>query len=291
MANIIIIPYFSEQEVDRYLRIADRLRTFAQQRAAYSFLLASSPKIEPSQRLYDCFSQIAPTTHFACPSQIFGYPQGPTAMFWDCMDHIAQHTPRDGGFSLWMESDMVPVKPDWIDRLADEWQSLQPSPLLMGCLVPRVMKKRFWRRPRLWIPEHINGGACYAKDFGEAMPKEAREGVFDLSVYAFAEKMGRAFGTQSIGFASVDRARLEISKPERVLLHGFMQDKDAFIQKCIDVSREEVESYQPPAPWVESLDHAYRRFKVRFVIRGHRAMLTALQQQQDADESKLRRAA
>lgn len=291
MSQIIIIPYFSEEEVDRYLRIADRFRSYSQQKNSYSFLLASSPKIRPIKRLVDCFSEIAPTTVFECPTQIFGYPQGPTAMFWDCMDYIANETPHDGGFSLWFESDMVPVKPDWIDRISDDWNSKPNPPVLMGIQVPKVTKKRFFRKPRLWIPEHINGGGCYSKDFGQVMPAEARKGVFDIWVYEFAVDMQRAYGTQTIGFATAERAKREISKPERVLLHGFMQEKDEFIETCMSLAPESVEPFQPLSPIAEDLEHAYRRFKLRFGLKRHQAMLRALQVRQDEIESEMRRAA
>ena len=103
MKNVIIVPYFSEEEVDRYLRIAKRLDAFREQSVAYEFLLAASPRIQPSERLFYAFSQIAPCKHFQCPTKIFGYPQGPTAMFWDCMDHVHETYDLEGGFSLWME--------------------------------------------------------------------------------------------------------------------------------------------------------------------------------------------
>lgn len=212
-------------------------------------------------------------------------------MFWDCMDYIANETPHDGGFSLWFESDMIPVAEDWIDRISDDWYAKSPAPVLMGCWVPKVTKRRFFRRPRLWIPEHINGGACYSKDFGQVIPNQAREGVFDLSVFESAQEIGRAYGTPTIGFATVDRAEHEISKPERVLLHGFMEDKDKFIETCINLSSKPIAEFQLPSPLAENVDHVYRSLKLRFVTRGKRAMLNALQLQQDVDESKVRRAA
>src|SRR5262245_32515006 len=110
-SHVVILPYFCQAEIERYLQIAECLGRFGQQTTSYEFLLAASPKIETDRRLHRAFEGLAPTTSFQCPTQIFGYPQGPTAMFWDCMDHIAQHHCRRPGFSLWLESDMAIVKP------------------------------------------------------------------------------------------------------------------------------------------------------------------------------------
>ena len=121
--HIIILPYFCQEEVDRYLRIAEKLKSFPQPEVLVHYLLASSPRTEPNQSLYEAYAELAPTSLFQCPSQVFGYPQGPTAMFWDSMEHIAENFADSDGFSLWLESDMAPIKPDWIDRLSDEWYS------------------------------------------------------------------------------------------------------------------------------------------------------------------------
>ncbi len=78
---IIILPYFSEEEVDRYELIADKMLALGPQKNHFEFLLAASPKIEPNQRLFEKMSQVAPCHHFSCPTKIFGYPEGPTAMY------------------------------------------------------------------------------------------------------------------------------------------------------------------------------------------------------------------
>ena len=276
MKNVIIVPYFSEEEVDRYLRIAKRLDAFREQSVAYEFLLAASPRIQPSERLFYAFSQIAPCKHFQCPTKIFGYPQGPTAMFWDCMDHVHETYDLEGGFSLWMESDMVPVKRDWISRLSAEWTAHDRVPLLMGCYVPDVEKHRFFRRKRLWIKEHINGGACYSNDFAASMPLEAREGVFDMVVYQHAESLGRASRTPQIAFATVPTALAQANRNDRVLLHGFMQNKDDFLDMCLASDPDSSPPATPPSAWMEQFRDIYEKFLLRFIVRGRPAMLRAL---------------
>ena len=42
-------------------------------------------------------------------------------MFWDCMNFLSENYSTSSGFGLWLESDMAPTQPDWLDRLACEW--------------------------------------------------------------------------------------------------------------------------------------------------------------------------
>ena len=279
MKHVIIVPYFSEPEIDRYLKIADRLKTFGKQDVEYEFLLAASPRIEPSDRLYQGFAAIAPCRHFQCPTKIFGYPQGPTAMFWDCLDHLSQAYDLRGGFGLWLESDMVPVKRDWMTRLSAEW-SRADSPLIMGCYVPDVEKHRFFRRKRLWIAEHLNGGACYSNHFVNDVPLDAREGVFDTQIYRFVRDSGRVVATRQIAFSTTTRLDHDAARTDRVLLHGFMQDKEAFVAAALQVDLDAPAARPLPA-WRVRLDEAVQKALIRFVIRGRRAQLQSLLIEQD----------
>ncbi|MEM9941107.1 MAG: hypothetical protein AAF939_05920, partial [Planctomycetota bacterium] len=178
--HVIILPYYCQEEVDRYLRIAERLHEFGPGNVECDFLLASSPRTETSQELIAAYSELGTAVPFSCPTQIFGYPEGPTAMFWDCMDFIAERYPDNEGFGLWLESDMAPTRSDWLERLSDEWFSFEQRPIMMGCFVPEVYKHRIFKKPKRILEPHINGGACYSMDFARHMPKEAREGVFDM---------------------------------------------------------------------------------------------------------------
>jgi hypothetical protein len=230
--NVVIIPYYSGEEIIRYLKLADQLMTWGPFATPVEFLLASSPCTEPSRQLYDRFSQIAVTQTLACRTPVFGYPQGPTAMFWDCLDHIAATSPVDGGFCLWLESDMVPVKRHWLDQLAAEWAQ-HAELLVMGCFVPLVCQRRLLRRAKVWAHEHINGGACYAKQFARQIPRQYREGVFDLAIFPYLKQCGRYRATQSISFSTLQRCPLDAADPRRMILHGYLQDKDLFQARCL----------------------------------------------------------
>ncbi len=231
--NVVILPYFCEDEVTRYLKIADKLATCPRPRERCEFLLAASPRTSTSQRLLEAYSCLGNTTAFQCPTQIFGYPEGPTAMFWDCMDFLSEHYADSSGFGLWLESDMAPTQPDWLDRLSEEWHSEPEKPIMMGCFVPDVYRKRLFKRPRLILDHHINGGACYAMDFARHMPVSAREGCFDMIVYRYAHELGRAKRSRQIAFSTNRRIRRDLSDRSKVLVHGFQQDKDRFIDQCV----------------------------------------------------------
>jgi hypothetical protein len=286
--HYVILPYFSEPEIDRYLKIAEKIESLGKPRVRYEFVLAASPKIEPSARLYERYSRISPSHHYQCPTQIFGYPQGPTAMFWDCMDFLGNQTARDGGFGLWLESDMIPVQPDWLDRLDREWHAQPQNTVLMGCLIPDVYKKRFFRPQRIWVVEHINGGACYSKDFAERVPARYREGTFDMVVYPFLKDRGWCASTDSIALSTELQCRSDIASGQKVLLHGFLQDKDRFIGRCLQPmnSSEQTKLAARPSIWSQSLQQQMKSLKLRFVKRGKAAMLEALLMQQDVQRDK-----
>jgi len=94
--HIVILPYFCQEEVERYLKIAERIKSFPNPGVDCVFLLASSPRTETSEELVSTYSQIGETIPFACPTQIFGYPEGPGAMFWDCMEYISKNFEGNG---------------------------------------------------------------------------------------------------------------------------------------------------------------------------------------------------
>lgn len=271
--HIVILPYFCQEEVDRYIKIAQRLKAFPVSCVDCDFLLASSPRTQTNDALVAAYSELGTTIAFACPTQIFGYPEGPGAMFWDCMEYISNHYQGNDGFSLWLESDMAPIKPDWIDRLSEEWYSGLETPVMMGCYVPEVYKHRVFKKRKLILHPHINGGACYSMDFAQRMPEEARQGVFDMAVYQFAHHLGRARFTQQISFSTLNRVRRDIADPNKVLLHGFMQEKDAFIDECLKPLTDRELKRKGWNPVLDQIETAKRKLRVQFVRRGHRAML------------------
>lgn len=271
-SHVVILPYFCQEEIDRYQQTADWLVKQTTQPLDCTFLLAASPKAQPSEQLRAAFSRLGPVISYQCPTQVFGYPAGPTAMFWDAMDFVAENFSGDG-FSLWFESDMAFVKPNWLERLSAEWNSGQSRPLMMGCYVPHVYKHRLFREPKLLLNPHINGGACYALDFARRMPAAAREGVFDMAVYEYGLAIGEMRATRQISFSTVQRARRDVLSTEKCVLHGFMQDKDRFINECVRPVSLTEKGLRPLSPFQEQWETWQRQIRVLFVRRGHQAML------------------
>lgn len=281
MSHTIILPYFCDDEVARYLKIVQHIDRLCQRQAetspdsdvSFQFLLAASPRTDCSETLRQACEAVAPTHSFQCPTQIFGYPAGPTAMFWDAMDYVAEHLDDSGAFALWLESDMIPVKADWLQRLDQEWNATDITPLVMGCYVPELYKKRVLREKRLVLHEHINGGACYHTQLARLLPADIRDEVFDMAVYRHARQVGVTVCSEQIMFSTTTRARRDILNPELVLLHGFMQDKDRFIEICCeDVSDFELKT-QPLNGLLDAIDNVQRLVRTMWIRRGRQAVL------------------
>ena len=198
-------------------------------------------------------------------------------MFWDCMDFLSENYSTSSGFGLWLESDMAPTQPDWLDRLASEWHEEPEKPIMMGCFVPNVYRKRLFKRPRLILDHHINGGACYAMDFARHMPASAREGCFDMIVYRHAHALGRAKRTRQIAFSTNQRVRRDLSDRSKVLVHGFQQDKDLFIDQCVTPLSELEKATVPLNPILDRWEAFKRTAKLRLTNGGtHRDTLDSV---------------
>jgi len=236
MQHIVIIPYFSQAEVDRYLLIAEHLQRFASPGGRFEHLLVSSYAMPPSELLFAAFEKIAPVRTYVCKNRVHGHPEGPSAMFWEAMDHIADLSqsdrgmPEDGGFSLWLESDMVPIKPDWLAQLEQQWIQGGSELLQMGRRVPPVYTKRWFRRKQVLIPDHINGGACYSKQFSRRLPNEVRRGgCFDRDAFQYVKLGGEYRYTAAFAFSTIETLSFDFSDKETLIVHGWQQNKDDFV--------------------------------------------------------------
>lgn len=103
---------------------------------------------------------------------VSGWPQGANSLFMTAAEHMSAKGPW-----LWMESDCIPLKPNWLDMLDHHYRN-QTMPV-MGAIIP-------CKTPGL--PEqHVSGCAIYPQNYWELMkvtlignPKIA----FDLSTAA-----------------------------------------------------------------------------------------------------------
>ena len=73
--HVVILPYFCQEEVERYLKIADKIASFPRPEAEVHYLLAASPRTEPSSQLATAYEKLGKVISFQCPTQIFGYPE------------------------------------------------------------------------------------------------------------------------------------------------------------------------------------------------------------------------
>ncbi len=277
---VCILPYFCEAEVARYLKTAHWLEKNSTERLPCHFLLAASPRTPLNRKLEAAYQRLGVVHHLQCPTQVFGYPQGPTAMFWDAMDYIAENFPGPG-FSLWFESDMAITKSDWLSRLAAEWHEGGVDPILMGCFVPETYKFRWLRQRKKVLDAHINGGACYALDFAQRLPAEAREGVFDMAVYNFAREAGVVKESRQIAFSTVSRVRRDLVSDRTCILHGFMQDKDRFIDLCTAPITERERRRRTWNLVCDQVELMRRQVRVCFYRRGRAAVLESVLLAQD----------
>ncbi len=124
-------------------------------------------------------------------------------MFWEIMDYVHTHDNHDGGFVLWLESDMVPIRSNWLDRLDEEWRTIE-RPLVLGRLVTNF-PDYLGGAP---VPPHINGGACYAKDLAAVIPSPPGRGLpFDMAMFPTIASSGRGWRTtEQFAFASPTEA-------------------------------------------------------------------------------------
>ena len=229
MKHIIILPYFDREEISRYVKLAGVFRRFHSNRVKYEFLLTAGRNVSPDPSLVSLYSSIAPSRSYHCQTEITGYPLGSSAMFWETMRQIDRNYSKDGAFSLWFESDMIPVKDRWIDMLDREWRDHEDL-LVMGRYVP----KQFMKSIRSMVPRHINGGACYSKKYYSSIPKKLREEpVFDVWPYELIRKTGRYRKSDLIQFGHLFSLTELVKSEKYAILHGYLQDKNQFLDETI----------------------------------------------------------
>jgi hypothetical protein len=94
------------------------------------------------------WSRWAPVAQFRAVRRAQGWLMSPGLLWQDSLRHIANAYATGFDWVLCLDSDVVPLTPDWLDRLACEW-------LKVGC--PGC----FGRMVSVGEPsQHINGGVC-----------------------------------------------------------------------------------------------------------------------------------
>lgn len=225
--HTIVLPYFSEQELGRFHDLADYINncTFKITNCRYNFLIVAC-SLPLDNSLVDKFRYIAPSVGYVTPVGKLDYGNGSCSLFWDVAEHVHNNYPHDG-FMLWMESDMVPLKPDWIDSLDAIWENQS----ILGMRVKRC----FYASTQTLTTEHINGGACYNKMLAGLVPREARKHPFDMSLYPFVSNDAKF--TDAFRFISNNRIRDVVFDPSAVVGHAYVakHNKDQVIRDTINL--------------------------------------------------------
>src|SRR5258708_18292958 len=103
--------------------------------------------------LPDSVNAWAKLTRFRGNQGITGWPQGPNACFKE-INWFYHHDKLEGPF-FWLEPDCIPVVPDWLDLIADEYK--RGGKPFMGAIVePDSHIGRVGR-----VPRHMTGNAVY----------------------------------------------------------------------------------------------------------------------------------
>lgn len=187
-------------------------------------------------------------TRFDENSGVSGWPQGPNAVFKQVQWYY-YHKRLTGAF-LWCEPDCIPVSPDWLDLLADEYlRSYKP---FMGGLVDvRSIDGKSN------VPRHMTGNAIYPDRAFEKAPALMEANNTPWDVYAaqqiikqchFTPLIQHVYRHPEIKTMQELRAVLE---PKTVLFHS---DKYGAIRRLLGRSgpdRGITQQQTPGRPLVE----------------------------------------
>ena len=126
-------------------------------------------------------------------------------MFFDTMEHVFRSATPDGGFALWFEPDMVPLRSGWLEDLDREWRTGHFT--VMGKLIDF-----------LWVARHINGGACYAKDFVRVVPRT--RDAWDVTAFPFVRDFGYYKATELFEFRYQNSMLAAPPRRNAAIMHG-----------------------------------------------------------------------
>ena len=97
-----------------------------------------------------------------------------------------------------------------------------------------------------------------------------------MAIYPHLKSSGRFATTQTLAFSTIKRCRRDMANPQTAILHGFLQDKNSFVDKCVQELEPHEKEYHQPSKYVASIVNVSTRLNLRFFKRGKRAMLQAL---------------
>jgi hypothetical protein len=178
-----------------------------------------------------------------------GYPYGPNEMFYDLLEMLRREEWQTNYFAfLNMETDCVPLNPDWIRMLCDEYKQLS----VQGAFAVGHVNAD---------PEHLNGSAIYSIDFwqragGMAMIGGSAKAAYDIEKRSLIMPLAKDTPLMLLDFnrktiSATDLFSLTKASVKPVYFHG-VKDASArtavrafFIEKrgLVDLSRRTISTY------------------------------------------------
>jgi hypothetical protein len=228
MTHLILLPVTRSEEITRFKIVAEYLHRSIKNMSNFEFLLMHNGFTDETVELLTLLSKVAPVKHNKISTTINSYPEGPAYFFWESMGFINRQYIKDSGFVLWMESDMVPTKSNWVDRLDEEWTN-QRNALVMGL----YLRRKYIVKTSGFLPEHINGGACYSKNIAAVIPPSRRGVPYDETLFKEIRKSGRYRKSNLFKFSALSTLVDDIENERVAILHGYRQNKTLFVNKAI----------------------------------------------------------
>ena len=153
---------------------------------------------------------------FAENSKVEQWPLGPNLIFEQII--WLQYNNKLSGPFLWCEPDCVPVVPDWLERIDEEYRHCGRA--FMGANVEQQVVNK------VKIPRHMTGNAVYPDKAYALAPKILEARMTPWDVYAADQILPQAYFTAQIQHEYrhaeiADRRELAtILRPETTLFHS-----------------------------------------------------------------------
>jgi hypothetical protein len=159
MKPVLIFSFWTQDEVDQYVWTLYHWDIITKSNIEYDFLLLSRFDFNGDiSALIDLCSKWGETTHVKLNGSRTGFPGGCNEVWIKGMRELQKLEPK---FGYWMEYDVTPKQPDWLNVLNSKWHD---NLLLCGHLVTEGwLSANGYPESNRWNwGEHINGAALYS---------------------------------------------------------------------------------------------------------------------------------
>lgn len=127
----------------------------------FHFLMAPRFDSKFDEAAIERLSTTFPVHRFRCTGSSRGHPAGSNGQFVSSMMHACSRYSKWCKVVLWMELDMIPCRPDWLDALFTRWTLRKPTTHAMGHIFSINGDP---------VGNHLNGGALYSPKIVQVIP-------------------------------------------------------------------------------------------------------------------------